>query len=348
MTHVTLTLAPLLLSAALATPPAAAAVQQDAKELPLGASQCDACLLDGLLEIPVTIGEGKWAVPGILTAPKGKGRYPVAVLVHGFGPGSIDGDVGPNKVMRETSIGLAREGVAALRFAKRTTTHRKLFSAEKRRATIEEEWIDDAVAAVRQLRGMSLVDPARIYIVGHSAGGGMAPRIALLSGAAGAVIVNGATREAGDMIKEQMEYVASLSENPSLEERARQATMLLEVERLRRDEPADDEVILNQPMWFWRSMRKIDSLKDISLLTGRGGRVLIAQGARDYLTTEVDWKGFQSALSGNPHVRMERFPALNHMMQEGTGRMTPAEYQWKKPVSTAWTATLAKWITGTP
>jgi uncharacterized protein len=103
-------------------------------------------------------------------------------------------------------------------------------------------------------------------------------------------------------------------------------------------------VVLGQPMWFWRAMARTDIAADVKVLTARGGRLFVAQGARDYLTTETDWRGLQNALSRFPTVHMQRFARLNHMMQDGEGKMTPAEYTWKKPVSDQWTAALAEWI----
>src|SRR5690606_112590 len=125
-----------------------------------------------------------------------------------------------------------KRGVAALRFAKRTTVHSKRFAAESRRATIEEEWIDDSVAAVALLEKRPDIDPARIYVIGHSASAGLAPRIASLSGAAGAVLVNGSIRKPGQMIKDQIQYTATLPGNDSPEAKAQHDRMLMEVERL--------------------------------------------------------------------------------------------------------------------
>jgi dienelactone hydrolase len=299
---------------------------------------------EGVVETPVVIGTGTWAVPGMLMRPQGAGKFPVAVLLHGFGPGPIDGDVGPNKVMKETADGLAQRGVAALRFAKRTTAHRTLFAAEKRRATVEEEWIDDAVAAAALLKTMPGIDGARIYIVGHSASAGLAADVANLAGAAGAVMVNGSTRKPGDLIKDQAAYTATLPGNDTPEAKAEHEKLLTAAQGLIDNVGKDDDVVLGQPMWFWRAMAARNVPADVQTLSARGGRVLVVHGARDYLTTDTDWQGLAKALSQYARVEMRQFARLNHMMQEGEGRMTPAEYQWKKPVSDEWIAALAAWI----
>lgn len=301
----------------------------------------------GVVEVEVTVGYGDWAVPGVLALPpQGNGPFPVAVLMHGFGPGSRDGDIGPNKVMRETAIGLAQRGVAALRFAKRTTTHSRRFREELRRhATIGEEWIDDSVAAVALLRSTDNIDPSRIYIVGHSASGAMAPLVANLTGAAGAVMVNGSTRSAPDLIEDQMIYVASLSTEETEESRRQRAEMESGL-RLLRDPNAPGETrALGHPLWYWRSLGRVNVRDEAQALTARGGEFLIVQGARDYLTTDADWAALNEAFATQQRVTLRRFSRLNHMMQDGEGKMTPAEYRWLKPVAREWTDALGEWIT---
>lgn len=299
----------------------------------------------GVLEIEVTVGSGDWAVPGVLALPPGdSGPFPVAVLMHGFGPGTRDGDVGPNKVMRETAIGLAQRGVAALRFAKRTTTHSRRFRDERRHATAGEEWIDDTVAAVTLLRATPNIDPSRIYIVGHSASGGMAPLVANLTGAAGAVMVNGSVRDAPTMIEDQMSYVASLSAEVTPDSQRQRTEMENGLQLLRDSNAPGDTRALGHPLWYWRSLSRFDAPGEVQALTARGGEFLVVQGARDYLTTDADWAALNATFGTQPRVTLRRFSRLNHMMQEGEGRMTPAEYRWQKPVAREWTDALAAWI----
>lgn len=303
----------------------------------------------GMLEIEIMVGSGDWAVPGVLTLPPGRsGPFPVAVLMHGFGPGTRDGDVGPNKVMRETAIGLAQRGVAALRIAKRSTTHSRRFREERRHATVGEEWMDDTVAAVTLLRASASIDPSRIYIVGHSASGGMAPLVANLTGAAGAVMVNGSVRDAPTMIEEQMDYVSSLSAEVTPEARRQRAEMESGLRLLRDPNAPGDTRALGHPLWYWRSLTRLDAPGEVRALTARGGEFLIVQGARDYLTTEADWVALNATFGAQPRVTLRRFARLNHMMQDGEGRMTPAEYQWRKPVAREWTDALAAWIESRP
>lgn len=66
--------------------------------------------------------------------------------------------------------------------------------------TVKEETIDDALAAVALLRGAPDIDPKRIFVLGHSLGGMLVPRIGLADkgGIAGFIIFAGATRPLED------------------------------------------------------------------------------------------------------------------------------------------------------
>ena len=42
-------------------------------------------------EKELTVGSGEFVLPGTLTIPKGKGKFPVVIIVHGSGPNDRDG-----------------------------------------------------------------------------------------------------------------------------------------------------------------------------------------------------------------------------------------------------------------
>ncbi|HEY3416201.1 MAG TPA: DUF3887 domain-containing protein, partial [Armatimonadota bacterium] len=129
-------------------------------------------------EVEVTVGSGEWALPGTLSMPEGNGPFPALVLVHGSGPQDRDETIGPNKPFRDIAEGLASQGIAVLRYEKRTKAHGPQFTPEIiAKLTVQEEVVDDALAAVALLRGTAGIDPRRIYVLGHSLGGGIAPRI---------------------------------------------------------------------------------------------------------------------------------------------------------------------------
>src|SRR6516225_5854040 len=96
-------------------------------------------------ESTVTVGSDEWALPGALALPVGAGPFPAVVLVHGSGPHDRDETIGPNKPFRDLAWGLASQGVAVLRYEKRTREHAAKMAARKDEVTITDEVVDDAV-----------------------------------------------------------------------------------------------------------------------------------------------------------------------------------------------------------
>jgi hypothetical protein len=78
---------------------------------------------DSFTESDITVGSAPWALPGTLTMPKGTGPFPAVVLIAGSGPQDRDETIGPNKPLRDLAWGLASQGIAVLRYDKRTLVY---------------------------------------------------------------------------------------------------------------------------------------------------------------------------------------------------------------------------------
>ena len=133
--------------------------------------------LEAFEEIDVVVGLAPWALGGTLTMPRGPGPFPAVVLVPGSGYPDLDSTGGAVKPSRDLAWGLASQGIAVLRYDKRTLTH-ALAIARQPDFTLDDELVDDALAAVALLRQTARLDPARIFVLGSSLGGFAAPRIA--------------------------------------------------------------------------------------------------------------------------------------------------------------------------
>ena len=145
------------------------------------------------------------------------------VLVHGSGPNDRDETIGANKPFRDLAWGLATRSIAVLRYEKRTKQYPgKLMATGVGQFTAQEESIDDALSAVGQLRGTEGIDPKRIFVLGHSLGGTLAPRIGQADPKiTGLIIMAGSTRPLEDMVVEQTRYLISLNGTPTAEGEAK-------------------------------------------------------------------------------------------------------------------------------
>lgn len=300
---------------------------------------------DAFHERDVTVGQGKWKLPGTLSFPVGKGPFPAVVLVHGSGPEDRDESVGAEKPFRDLAGGLASRQIAVLRYEKRSKQYPAEFAALGSEITVNEETIDDAIAAVALLRGTPGIDPRRIYVLGHSLGGSVAPRIAKLdSGIAGLVVLAGGNLPLDDTIIRQLNYLASLTPTMSPEQQKHLDDMKAAVAKVKLLTSADansETFIFGAPPRYWLDLRDYvpaETAKELSC------RMLILQGARDYQVTVEDYQVWQTTLAGRPNVTAKLYPELNHLFIAGEGKSTPAEYMQPNHVSEEVVKDIAKWI----
>ncbi len=130
---------------------------------------------EGIVETDVkVVTEGFVALDGILSRAEGSDGTVAAVLVQGSGPSGKDCTIGPNAIFAQLAWGLNEKGVDVLRYDKRTYADPYGSSTLGGDITIDYETIDDAVSAAALLKGMGY---DRVYVIGHSLGGMMAPEI---------------------------------------------------------------------------------------------------------------------------------------------------------------------------
>ena len=292
-----------------------------------------------------------YCLPGTLTLPRisvaGHVKVPCVVLVHGSGPHDRDETVGPNKPFRDLAWGLARQGVAVIRYDKRTKVYGTGIVPEGKRLDPDTETCDDAVAAVALAATLPEVATDSIFVLGHSQGGLLAPRIARRSDAvAGIIILAGPARPLEDILIEQSAYLVNLSGDTG-EGKARLDELRRQVENVRRlGSPDFCDTIplpLGLPKEYWEYLRHYKPLPEASALKCP---VLVLQGERDYQVTMQDYGMWLMALLPNRKAQLKSYPALNHLLQEGKGKSTPLEYNEARPVPAYVSEDVAGFIRG--
>lgn len=299
-------------------------------------------------EMEVTIGEGTWALPGTLTLPRGEGPFPALVLVHGSGPNDQDETIGPNKPFRDLAWGLASQGIAVLRYDKRTLTYADQFTPEILTGlTVQDETITDALLAAQLLRQTEKVAAQRIFVAGHSLGGMLIPRIGQQDPSlAGLVALAGPTRPLEDLILDQVTYLSNMDGVLTDQEAGELATIQAQVARVKDPNLSKDTLATDLPLGipptYWLDLRGYQPAEVAKTLAQP---LLILQGGRDYqVQAAKDYQGWKDSLAGQAEVTFHLYPDLNHLFITGEEPSTPAEYQNEGHVSLAVIADIAAWI----
>ncbi len=300
-------------------------------------------------ETEVTVGAAPWALPGTLSMPVGAGPFPAVVLVAGSGPQDRDETIGPNKPLRDLAWGLASAGVATLRYEKRTKQYGTQLASQAATITVQEETVDDAVAAVDLLRATQGVDPDRVFVAGHSLGGHVAPRIAAAAPGrvAGIALLEANVSPLETLIEAQLSYLASDEGGADPQAKAMLEALPAQLARLASPDlsastPAS-ELPLGIPAAYWLDLRGYDPgalARDLPI------PVLIVQGGRDYQVPPSELALWRDALAGRDDVTIREHPALNHLLMEGTGPSRPAEYTVPGHVAETVVADIAAWVQG--
>ena len=295
-------------------------------------------------ERDVLVGSGPMAVPGTLSVPRGPGGRPGVVLLSGGGPFDRDETTGPNKPLKDLAWGLASRGVAVMRFDK-VTFARGAQLASAPGFTMEQEYVPHAVAAAGILRDEPAVDPARVFVLGHSAGGRAAPMVAAAEeSVAGLVILAGDAQPLPEAAVRVARYLAGLTPGPAAEALVsaitRQAAQAQRPD-LATSTPARD-LPFGLPASYWRGLGTYDAVGTAVALELP---MLILQGGRDYqVTVQDDLARWQARLGQRPDVTIRVYDADNHLFFRGRGLSGPADYEAAQHVDPAVVADIAGWL----
>jgi len=299
---------------------------------------------DTFVERPVVIGAAPFALPGLVTLPRGAGPFPAAVLVHASSRHDGDETIGGVKVFKDLAWGLASAGVAVVRYEKRTKRYPEI--TEQPGFTVQHGVIEDVISAVGVLAAQPEVDPTRIALLGHGVGGMLAPRIAVELGdrIAGIALLAANSRPVDVVTQGQLDYLTELvARMPApapgapaptdhlgrqVHTTSAQLVILRKLlERMRAPDLRPDELLFAGDMKivgsYFVELRSYDALavaRSIDL------PILIGHPENDYQITMADFAGWRDGLAGRARTRARLYHGLNHMFVATTGPSTPEEY----------------------
>lgn len=295
-------------------------------------------------EQDVTLDAEPVAVGGTLTLPTGPGPWPAAILLPGGGPFDRDETSGLNKPFKDLTWGLASRGVAVARFD--LLSHQRPDLAAAAGFTMSHEYVPHALAALRLLQQQPTVDSERVFLIGHSMGGRVAPRVAAADTTVAGLVLLGADASPMQRAAARVaRHLASLSPDSVpravLDQIDRQIA-LIESPDFSPTTPGAD-LPFGWPGSYWLDIRDDDPVGTAAALHKP---MFIAQGARDYqVTVADDLTRWQAGLAGRDDVTFAVYDADDHMFFPGEGPSSPAGYVPAQHIDEALIVDIANWLT---
>jgi pimeloyl-ACP methyl ester carboxylesterase len=282
-------------------------------ELPKGYEDIDVIVNDG----------GRWELNGKITVSLSGRSDIAAVIVHGSGPVDMDCTIGPNKMYRDLAWGLAKNGIDVLRYDKRTFVYGGQSADEPWELTVMEETVDDAIAAANLLKSQGY---KRIFLIGHSMGGMLAPVIVEESGKLfdGFVSLAGSPRELVEILVDQLRAIETILTRGPMEKYIEGELVKYEKIKAMSKPEIPREVLfrdVNVPLtaYYLNDMVSRDSGKIAASLEIP---MLFLQGSADtQVYADKDYVMWQDILKDNGGVEFKLYDGLNHFFMGSKGHM---------------------------
>ncbi len=268
----------------------------------------------GLVESEFTVKTGDFELPAVLTSSQDTKSDSVLLLVHGSGPNDMNETVLALTPFKDIAWGVALQGVDTFRYDKRTFVYRENI-AEKGNEyiTVNEEVVDDALSAARMLKDMGYKN---VYLLGHSLGGMLGPRIIEEEPElfAGFISLAGSPRSISEIQLDQNNAVISILNDDEKEETEK--IVAAEKDKLAQLPSMDENELLSETIfgisaYYLRDMSNYDSAEIAKSLEIP---MLFLQGSDDFqVYADVDFALWQSELDDKANVEFKLYDGLTHM-----------------------------------
>ena len=308
-----------------------------------------------MIEEKIIIGENtQYPLNGLLTLPDDTAKpVPAVVFVHGSGASNMDEKVGKLTPFKDLAQGLARHGIASVRYDKRSFAHGfKMLRDKDLEVTVKTETIDDAILATELLKKDPRINSEKIFIIGHSMGGMLAPRIDAEGGNfRGLIIMAGSPRKLEEIILDQNE--AALRSTKGFvnwivkKQVAKFAAMFDGMYELSDAEAKKKKMGGGTTLYYFKEMGEHPTS---GYLLATVKPILIMQGEKDFqATAEKDFAAYKQLLAGRSNVTFRLYENLSHAFVPsvyGDIMKAKQEYNVEQHISGEVIADIANWING--
>lgn len=269
---------------------------------------------ESYFELPVAI--GSYELDGLLTVPKHAEHPPVVILVQGSGPSDMDETVGSSKPFCDIAHSLAENGIAVLRFHKRFYQYPEAADT----VTIQAEVLDDVASAIEYAIHCDKIDNNRIYLLGHSLGGMLAPEIADSNPSVkGIISLAGSPRRLEDIICDQNEALLKTNGLGETEIAEQMKPIRETANQIKALTETDSGTYFGVPAEYWYSLNQLHPSKTAQSLELP---MLFLQGSEDIqVYADVDFIQWKELLGQKQNCRFRLYDGLGHFFTAEDGHV---------------------------
>ena len=299
----------------------------------------------------IIVGENtKYPLNGMLTLPDDTNKpVPAVVFVHGSGPSNMDEKVGKITPFKDLAEGLARHGIASVRYDKRTFVHGFKLVKEKN-VTVKMETIEDALLATELLKKDPRIDKNNVFIIGHSMGAMLAPRIDAEGGEyKGLILMAGSPRKLEEIMMDQ--FADALNSTKGFirwivkKQTEKMSKMFDGLYQLTDEEAKKKNMGNGMTLYYFKEMGEHAAPK---YLEATQKPILIMQGEKDFqATVDKDYSAYQELLAGKENVSFKLYENLSHAFVPsvyGDIMKAKQEYNVEQHIGEEVISDIANWI----
>lgn len=260
---------------------------------------------------------------GYLMKPNNLNAYDVVIMVAGSGPNDRDETIGPNKPFLQLAENFASAGIATFRFDKRSLVKPQSLPKD---LTVDDEFVNDVVDIFTTLKNDTAIK--RIFILGHSLGAMLMPRIASLVNADGYILLAAPAIKLQTLIYQQYQYLLPIQLSDPAQVKQILETTLLQVENIDKltvDSDIPTSLMFNINKEYWLDLNDYDQVESSKFINQP---TFFGFGENDYQVPPDNMAKFKQVLTDDNFI-FKLYP-MNHILS--TNGKGPDSYMEKSDI----------------